>query len=93
VPRAADESGPRRVITASEIGEYEYCSRAWWYRHVVKMPAPAGEGQSRLAEGTRAHQRHGERVRRSAQLRTVGLLLALAGVAVIFLALALGAFR
>ena len=28
-------------IKVSEIGEYGYCSRAWWYKHVVQHhPAP-----------------------------------------------------
>ena len=59
----------------------------------MKIPAPAGEGQSRLAEGTLAHRRHGDWVRQSAQLRMIGLLLALAGVVAIILALVLGGLK
>ena len=75
------------MIRASELGEYEYCARAWWYRHVVKLPIPEGRGQSRLEAGTRAHERHGRRVAAGSRLGRAGLLLLLLG----FLALGLAA--
>ena len=85
----AERTGPTPVITASQIGEYSYCSRAWWYKHVVKLPVPQGEGYGRLAEGTRAHERHGRMVASGARLRAAGLVLALLGLVALALALLL----
>ena len=77
-----------RIIRASEIGEYSYCSRAWWYRHVIRIPIPEGSGaEGRLAAGTRAHARHGRAVGLSVALRTLGIVFALCGVVAIALAL------
>ena len=79
-----------RIIRASEIGEYSYCSRAWWYRHVIRVPLPEGTGtEGRLAAGTRAHASHGKAVGLSVALRTFGIALALCGLAAIALALLL----
>ncbi|MEK9164664.1 MAG: hypothetical protein AAB342_04830, partial [Chloroflexota bacterium] len=48
-----------RTIRASEIGEYVYCHRAWWLRHVQgRESANARE----MALGTRAHAHHGRTV-------------------------------
>ncbi len=90
--RAATEE-PLPVITASEIGEYAYCSRAWWYRHIVKLPVPEGEGRGRLAAGTVSHARHGAWVAQSNTLRAAGLVLALAGLGALVLAILLGALK
>ena len=76
-----------RVIRASEIGEYSYCSRAWWYRHVVKIAPPAAESPGRLEAGRQAHTRHGRSVALSGALRTAGIALALLGIAALLLAL------
>ena len=76
------------TVTASQIGEYGYCSRAWWYKHVLKLP-PNVEGSGRLKDGTRAHQAHGRSVAMSAALRGIAIALALAGVAVLVLSLLL----
>ena len=46
-----------RFISASELGEYAYCRRAWWLR-VVKGVTTAEQG-SRFQAGHGAHRRHG----------------------------------
>lgn len=71
---------PLRTIRASEIGEYSYCSRAWWYRHVVKLAPPGDGSSSRLARGSEAHQRHGRQVARASTLRSIGVVLAVLGL-------------
>ena len=50
-----------RVFRASEIGEYNYCSRAWWYKHVAKL-SPGVETAARLEVGRNAHKQHGRAV-------------------------------
>jgi len=84
--RASRVRSDQAPIRVSEIGEYTYCSRAWWYKHVVKVPLPEGTS-GRLAAGTRAHRQHGSWVLSSARLRAVGLLLAAFGLLMLVLAL------
>lgn len=78
-----------KVIKASEIGEYAYCSRAWWYRHVLKLSPPHGEGTSRLAAGTQAHSQHGQTVATSTTLRTIAIALAATGFIALVIAVLL----
>ena len=44
-----------RWIKASEIGEYLYCQRAWWYR----LQGAETENVQELAMGSRTQARHG----------------------------------
>ena len=81
------EEPKMRVLRASELGEYSYCSRAWWYRHVLKIAPPSGESASRLEAGIQAHTRHGRAVALSTTLRAIGIVLALLGLLALVLAL------
>lgn len=63
-----------RVIRSSEIGNYLFCRRAWWYR---KQGFESGN-QSELASGTELHRKHGRKVLAAGLLRTLGFLLLLA---------------
>ena len=65
-----------RTIRSSEIGNYLYCRRAWWYR---KRGTPS-ENQAEMAAGTELHKRHGRQVLASSLTRTLGLALLLAGI-------------
>ena len=85
MPRTPN-AGPQPTIRASEIGEYGYCSRAWWYRHVLKIAPPAAGTGERLSKGIQAHHRHGRQVARASLLATVGLALALLGLLALVLA-------
>lgn len=67
---------PMRPIRSSDIGNYLYCRRSWWYR---KNGIPS-ENQAELAAGTDLHKRHGRQVVASALTRTVGLTLLLAAI-------------
>ena len=59
------------VIRSSDIGNYLYCRRAWWYR----KQGVESENQAELAAGTELHQKHGRQVLASNLTRTVGLIL------------------
>jgi hypothetical protein len=48
-------------VSASEIGSYEYCARAYWLERVQHTVRPAAAG-SRLTDGTGHHRAHGRRV-------------------------------
>lgn len=59
------------VIRSSDIGNYLYCRRAWWYR----KQGVESENQAELATGTELHHQHGRKVLASTLARTVGLIL------------------
>jgi hypothetical protein len=59
------------VIRSSDIGNYLYCRRAWWYR----KQGFESENQTELASGTALHRQHGRRVVASGLTRTLGLIL------------------
>ena len=61
------------VIRSSDIGNYLYCRRAWWYRKQGYESA----NQAELASGTELHRKHGRKVLLSGLLRTLGFLLLL----------------
>ena len=50
----------RPVISASEVGQFAYCRRAWWLARVAGLEPADPE---RLRFGQRAHARHGRAVR------------------------------
>jgi len=59
------------IIRSSDIGNYLYCRRAWWY----KKQGMVSENQTELAAGTELHARHGRQVLASTLTRTAGLTL------------------
>jgi len=61
------------VIRSSDIGNYLYCRRAWWYR----KQGYESENQAELASGTELHRKHGRKVLLAGLLRTLGFLLLL----------------
>jgi CRISPR/Cas system-associated exonuclease Cas4 (RecB family) len=62
-----------RVIRSSEIGNYLYCRRAWWYR---QQGFESGN-QAELTSGSELHRKHGRKVLAAGLLRTSGFLLLL----------------
>jgi CRISPR/Cas system-associated exonuclease Cas4 (RecB family) len=61
----------RRVIRASELGEYMYCARAWWLKQVVGEMGDVKLAARRTTAGERGHAQHGRAVR--AYQREAGL--------------------
>ena len=59
------------VIRSSDIGNYLYCRRAWWY----KKQGIESANQTELAAGTELHRQHGRQVLASTLTRTAGLIL------------------
>ncbi len=53
----------RRTIRASELGQYMFCSRAWWLDQVVGETGDANLADRRTAAGERGHEQHGRLVR------------------------------
>jgi hypothetical protein len=64
------------TLRSSDIGNYLYCHRAWWYRRQGYQPA----NQAELVYGTRMHIRHARKVLLAGFLRALGLLLLLASL-------------
>jgi CRISPR/Cas system-associated exonuclease Cas4 (RecB family) len=62
----------RRALRASEVGEYVFCHRAWWLRHIKGYES---SNTRQLEQGTAAHARHGRLVSLSGVLRALALLL------------------
>ena len=67
------------VIRSSDIGNYLYCRRAWWYR----KQGLESDNKAELMAGTQLHQRHGRQVMASGLTRTVGLILLLIAMALL----------
>jgi len=67
------------IIRSSDIGNYLYCRRAWWY----KKQGFESENQTELAAGTELHRRHGRKVLASNLTRILGLILLFAALIVL----------
>jgi CRISPR/Cas system-associated exonuclease Cas4 (RecB family) len=64
------------IIRSSDIGNYLYCRRAWWYR----KQGYESENQAELAAGTEIHRQHGRKVVASGLTRSLALLLLFAAL-------------
>jgi len=71
----------QRWIKASELGEFLYCQRAWWYQSQGLISANVQE----LAQGTAEHVRHGRGLRAAFWQRFLAFLLIAAAVVLIIL--------
>lgn len=74
--------------SASELADYEFCPRAWWYRENPPAEGPSRESRRSAEEGVRFHERtlDGERRRDRngwvyAAVLAVALLAVVLGVA------------
>jgi CRISPR/Cas system-associated exonuclease Cas4 (RecB family) len=74
------DASQRATLSASEVGRYVYCARAWWLQRVQGL---APENRAALERGSQRHTAHGRAVaavdRKTAWVRwLVALALALA---------------
>ena len=67
------------IIRSSDIGNYLYCRRAWWYR----KQGYESDNQAELASGTELHRKHGRKVMMAGLYQVLGLLLILAALIVL----------
>ena len=67
------------VIRSSDIGNYLYCRRAWWYR----KQGIESENKIELAAGTQLHQKHGRQVMASSINRTLGFILLMIAIVIV----------
>ena len=67
------------VIRSSDIGNYLYCRRAWWYR----KQGIESENKMELAAGTELHQKHGRQVMASSLNRTLGFILLMIAIVIL----------
>jgi hypothetical protein len=76
-------SPPRsdRFISASELGEYAYCRRAWWLR-AVRGVTTERQG-NRFSGGHAAHRRHAWSVWWARTLGWLAFVLVAAAIAVL----------
>jgi len=65
------------VIRASEIGNFLYCQRAWWYR----QQGVESENQAELTAGIQMHHLHGRAVLAAKLARIAGYVLILISLA------------
>lgn len=64
------------VIRSSDIGNYLYCRRAWWYHKQGYESA----NQAELASGTELHYKHARKVMAAGMARMLGFILLLAAL-------------
>ena len=62
-----------QTLRSSDIGNYLYCRRAWWYRKQGYESA----NQAELASGTELHRKHGRKVMAAGLFNTVGCVVML----------------
>lgn len=73
------------IISASEIGSYMFCNRAWWLKRSQDMESA---NIAEMSRGTLRHEKHARSVRGATVLQRTGyglIALALILIAVYFI--------
>ncbi|MCI4320081.1 MAG: hypothetical protein L3K23_08135 [Thermoplasmata archaeon] len=55
MPRAGGATGESRWLSASEVGDYAYCPRSFWYRRHPPAGGPSAASRRSSAAGERFH--------------------------------------
>lgn len=66
------KNNQREIISASEVGSYIYCNRAWWYK---RIDGRESRNITEMQLGTRQHGRHAWIVKGVGQLEKFAYLL------------------
>mgnify|MGYP000876715773 CR=1 FL=1 len=69
-----------RKIRASELGNFLYCQRSWWF----DLQGEKSENQAEMDLGTQVHQLHAKAVKQGALLKGLAIALFLLGVLLFF---------
>ena len=72
-----------RTLSASELGNYLYCQRAWWYQR----QGEASQNVPQMAGGTQLHREHGRKVFVSGALKLLGWILLFCGLVLLIYSL------
>jgi len=67
----------QRIISASEVGQFAYCRRAWWLAHIEGC---ASGNSDALAAGMASHRQHGRTVRLARLGQLIAYTLMAAGI-------------
>ena len=62
-----------QTIRSSDIGNYLYCRRAWWFR----KQGYESENQADLSSGTELHRKHGRKVMAAGLFNSIGCVVML----------------
>ncbi|MCI4343551.1 MAG: CRISPR-associated protein Cas4 [Thermoplasmata archaeon] len=80
-------SGGAPYVSASDLADYAYCPRSYWYRHHPPPGGPSRDAVRSSTAGTRSHERQLGGERRRAEfggwywlLVAVGLLAMVGGI-------------
>lgn len=65
-----------KKITASEIGSFIYCRRAWWFQR----NGEESSNQTQMMKGTKLHEEHGRQVLQASCVQALGLMLLLGAI-------------
>ena len=76
----------KRVIKASEINQYAFCPRAWWWREIEGIEP---EDVERLSEGAKFHRRYSGHILVLERLRSWAWMLLIAAVCLIVVGIVL----
>lgn len=76
----------RTLVRASDLGSWTFCNRAWW---LARVKGVEHQNPAILARGKAHHAAVGKGVRTSSRNARVGMLLLLAGSALMLLVLLL----
>lgn len=74
----------RRFVSASELGEFDYCALSWYFTREGYRPSQAS--QKRMDNGTVAHREAEEEIESGNKMSvTIGIALAIVAVVLVVL--------